>query len=143
MTPRKTLLFVLVAAALLLTGCGGGRAQVQTDEGPFDIVEVQLSDTFPPDCPSGTPGCSEARSGYTILIVWLDPVNAFEGSLDPAMPAVSPSLTLGDGSDVPLAIHGMADQRYFVAFTPPDSAGSITLNWEGNDPISLDGYLGE
>jgi len=143
MTPRKTLLFVIVAAALLLTGCGGGRDQVQTDEGAFNIVEVQLSDTFPPDCSSGSPGCYGANSGFTFLIVWLEPVEDIEVSMDAAMPAVDPTLTLGDGGGAPLAVHGFDGGRYFVAFVPPASASSFTLNWEGNSPISLDGYIGE
>ena len=143
MTPRKLLPFVLVVAALVLTGCGAGSDEIQTDAGPLVIEEVQLSDTWPPDCTKGTTYCSEVRPGHMILVVYLDPVNDLEDGLEPAMPDEAPFVDCGMGSFAPLYIHGLANMRYFVAFAVPGWADSYTLHWEGNDSINLDGYLGE
>jgi PBP1b-binding outer membrane lipoprotein LpoB len=61
--------------ALFLVGCSTPAAtpesigEVITPAGKFDIVEVEISDRFPPNCTSSTPGCQQAKSGYRVLVI--------------------------------------------------------------------------
>lgn len=140
---KKILWLVSIVIVFVTAGCGTKTSnELSTPAGPFEIEEVQLTDRFPPDCVSGSVGgCSVAKSGYQVLIVWVAPPEEFEGNLKQAMTAEKPYVSLEDGSQLDFAISGIASQRYFLAFTPPSSETNFTLHWPDNPPIELEQYL--
>jgi len=142
---KNIIKYVVILLVFVLAGCGSNAGvKLDTPAGTFKIEQVQISDSFPPDCTlNGGAGCSVAESGYQILIIWLEPPTGFDGSINEAMTEEAPYLTLGDGTTKKIAISGMAQSRYFIAFTPPDSAASFTLTWPDNPTVDLGKLLGD
>lgn len=133
--------FVFLVLLLALTACGATMGKkLDTPAGTFKIEEVQLSDRFPPDCSSGA-GCWSADSGYQMLVIWLTPPSDFDGDISEGMTDEQPYLTIDGDNRIEIAISGIAQTRYFLAFTPPDSASEFTLTWPDNSPLDLGNFL--
>jgi hypothetical protein len=127
---------------LFLVGCGatGSIGEVTTPSGTYAITKVDVSDTFPPGCDSSTGMCQQAKPGHKIMVVWLDPkeeLDAISGGLDLQKEANSASIIASDGSKTKGAGGGLLTGKWFILFTPPDSAKDFTLNWFDNPPIEL------
>lgn len=145
---RKSLqqLIGIVSVALFLAGCTvptptpASMGEVVTPTGRFEIVQVEISDRFPPGCTPATPGCQQAASGYKVLVIWLNPkdsLDPMEGGIRLQKDASSAYLTASDGSRTKGAGGGLISEKWFILFTPPTSASNFTLDWFDNPPIKL------
>lgn len=140
---RVQKLLGLALLILLLAGCSGATSslgEINTPAGAFEISKVEVSDTFPPGCEKGTAICQEAKPGYQIVVVWLEPkgeIDATSGGIKVQDEVTKADITAADGNQTKGAGGGMWMGEWFVMFTPPDSAKDFTLNWPGNPPIEL------
>ncbi len=85
------------------------------------------------------PGCTQAASGYQLVVIWLKPE---DGSNPETFDAFDLSegayITTSDGSRQERFSAGChVENGLFVAFAVPFSAAELELNWPNNSPITL------
>ena len=141
---KKNLFSVLIIVLFfLLAGCGSNAkslGEVTISSGTFTIVKVETSDRFPPDCETGSGMCQQAKPGYQILVVWLEPqgdVDAMTRAIEVQKEATSATVTAANGSKSSGVGGGMYKSEWFILFTPPAADSDFTLEWLDNPAIPL------
>jgi hypothetical protein len=124
-----------LAAAQAATATVG--ATLDTGGGLVTVDGVEFSDRFPPKCTTPSRNCSEAKPGYRILVVWLKAKGDDSKLSQVLMNLETATVAADNGSKTKNFSGGMAEGRYFVAFTPPIADKNFTLHWGKNAPLSL------
>ena len=135
-----SVIVVLLAVAACGRGGGGaGGATLRTDVGAFTITSTDAVDEYPEGC--GRYDClMPAEPGKTVVVVSL----ALQGGGDRSdvggrLLAASKDAYLTDdkGNRASRAAAGLFDDQLQVAFGGAVAATRYTLQWPGNDPITL------
>ncbi len=125
------------AAPAPLPPPSSGTREVVTSVGTLMITATEISETFPPGC---TIGCSRAKDGYKIVIVWLarkDGGSANEIGSKLFDASEGAKIVANDGSETQRFSGGMVSGKLFIGFTPPSSAHAFKLIWPENPPVDL------
>lgn len=125
-------IFVLASAQASPVG-----TTLDTGGGLVTVDGVEFSDRFPPKCATPGRNCSEAKPGYRIFVIWLRAKGDDSKLSQVLMNLESATVAADNGNKTKNFSGGMAEGRYFVAFTPPVADKNFTLNWGKNAALAL------
>jgi hypothetical protein len=146
MGPKKMifLMICLTLGALSLAACGAPAATIKTPSGSLVIKDVQFTDSFPPGCstePLPLGGCTQAKEGYQVLIVWLERTDGGDPTAiaDEIQSRILETYVIaGDGFQKNGFAGGLLPSGLAVAFIVPASAQDFKLFWPDNPAIDLE-----
>lgn len=115
----------VVTMITILVACSNG-SQIPIGDTGVNIIEVVVTDRFPPDCEQSSPMCQMADSGSQYLVIWLDRTGLSGASY----------VTDSNGTRYDLG-GGLSSGKNFLAQKVSNSSSGFTFHYPDVDPIPL------